>query len=149
MKKKSSISLGPGASSLILIFVVLSLSVLGMLSLMTSRNDQRLSQRSAEVIEAVYALNAAAEERRAQIDETLAASAAEAADAQAYEALVSAALPAGVTLEEHVLRWEETDGTRTLTCALSLEPLGGKARTQWLQHDLASQIADDTEDLWN
>ena len=54
-RKKSSITLGPGASSLILIFVVLSLTVLGMLSLMTSRNDFRLAERSAQVTEAVYA----------------------------------------------------------------------------------------------
>ncbi len=46
MKKKTMISFGPGASSLILIFVVLALSILGMLSLMNSRNDIRLSERS-------------------------------------------------------------------------------------------------------
>ena len=43
MKRKSSLSLGPGASSLILIFVVLSMSILGMLSLLTARNDLNLS----------------------------------------------------------------------------------------------------------
>ena len=68
MKNKSSITLGPGASSLVLIFVVLSLAALGMLSLMTSRNDLSLAERSAQVIEAVYALNVRAEEKRAELD---------------------------------------------------------------------------------
>ena len=50
MKSKTSVSLGPGASSLILIFVTLSLAALGMLSLLTSRNDLRFSERSVQVI---------------------------------------------------------------------------------------------------
>ena len=62
MKKKSSITLGPGAPSLILIFVVLSLSVLAMLSLMTAKNDLQLSHRSAEAAETVYRLREQAEE---------------------------------------------------------------------------------------
>ena len=53
MNRKSNVSLGPGASSLILIFVVLSMAVLGMLSLMTSQNDLRLSERNVQVTEAV------------------------------------------------------------------------------------------------
>ncbi|MBR4234820.1 MAG: hypothetical protein IKR85_02010 [Clostridia bacterium] len=71
MKKKSSISFGPGAASLILIFVVLTLSVLGMLSLMNSRSDKVLSARHAGVIEGVYTLNAQAEKHRAELDEVL------------------------------------------------------------------------------
>ncbi len=71
MKKRSNISFGPGAASLILIFVVLTLSVLGMLSLMNARNDKALSQRNASVLECVYALNSEAERSRAVLDEVL------------------------------------------------------------------------------
>ena len=71
MKKRSNISFGPGAASLILIFVVLTLSVLGMLSLMNARNDKALSQRSASVLECVYALSSEAERSRAVLDEVL------------------------------------------------------------------------------
>lgn len=71
MKRKSNISFGPGAASLILIFVVLTLSVLGMLSLMNARNDRILSQRNAGVLERVYELNASAEKSRAALDEVL------------------------------------------------------------------------------
>ena len=71
MKRKSSISFGPGAASLILIFVVLTLSVLGMLSLMNSRSDKVLSARHASVTESVYTLNAQAEKHRAALDRIL------------------------------------------------------------------------------
>ena len=78
MNKKSSVSLGPGAPSLILIFVALSMSVLGMLSLMSARNDLHLSERSVQVVETVYALNERAEESRRELDRMLAQCAAEA-----------------------------------------------------------------------
>ena len=72
MKRKGSITLGPGAASLILIFVVLALSMLSVLALMNSRSDVRLGRRSIEVTEDVYALNAASEASRAQLDAILA-----------------------------------------------------------------------------
>ena len=68
MRKGSLISFGPGAASLILIVVILSMSVLGMLALMSARNDRNLSRRSAEVAEAVYSLNEAAEETRRDLE---------------------------------------------------------------------------------
>ena len=68
MNRRSSIQFGPGASSLILIFVVLSMSILGMLALINGRSDFQLSRRSAQVIEAVYQLNERAELRRAELD---------------------------------------------------------------------------------
>ena len=39
--------IGPGAASLMLLVVVLSMSVLGMLALMSARSDENLSLRSA------------------------------------------------------------------------------------------------------
>ena len=114
MKKKSSIALGPGAPSLILIFVVLSMSVLAMLSLMTARNDLQLSRRSADVAERVYELRERAEEKRAAIQALLAAGGEAAVD----EALNSDPRLAGVTWDGDALTWSETDQTRTLSCAL-------------------------------
>ena len=140
-KKSSSISLGPGAASLILIFVVLSMAILAMLSLITARNDLRLSDRSAEVAQAVYRLNEQAETRCSQLDEMLAGCAGEAADDGAYLALVAEALPEGVTLDGRLLTWEESDGARTLSCALRAEPLGSAQRAVWARHSLASEIA--------
>ena len=46
MNRKSRVSFGPGAASLILIVVILSMSVLGILALMNARNDIKLCERS-------------------------------------------------------------------------------------------------------
>jgi len=144
MKKKSMISFGPGASSLILIFVVLALSTLGMLSLMNSRNDIRLSERSVQVTQAVYALQTAAEEKRAALDALLAKAAKEADGQEAYAAAVQAALPEDVAWEDGALCWVETDGFRSLSCALEAMPLGAKERTRWIRFELTAV----TEEVW-
>ena len=141
MKKKSGISIGPGASSLILIFVALSLSVLGMLALMNGRNDQRLSGRSVQVIEAVYALNERAEEKRAALDAALCRAAAEGED---YWTAVGEALPEDVEWEDGVISWTESDGFRSLECALSVQPLDSENRAVWIMHDLTAE----TGEVW-
>ena len=135
MKKKSSITLGPGAPSLILIFVVLSLSVLAMLSLMTAKNDLQLSRRSAEAAETVYRLRERAEEKRAAVAALLASGGEEAVDV----ALETDARLAGIAWDDDSLVWDETDGTRTLHCALRVD--GG---TAWTAQRLSTNIAEDT-----
>ena len=145
MKNKSSISLGPGAPSLILIFVVLSMAALGMLSLMTARNDFRLSERSAQVTKAVYELNRAAENRRAGIDELLVRCREQADTENEYREAVRQSLPEEVSLEDELLVWTESDGSRMLDCALELCPLDSETRTRWIRYDLTAE----TEDTWN
>ena len=144
-KKKSSIGFGPGAPSLILIFVVLALSVLSMLALMNGRNDAQLSNRSARVIESVYALHVRAEETRAVLDGVLAASAAEAASDADYLLAVEEDLPEGVALEDRDLVWSETDGSRVLECALRIQPLGESPREAWSRHVLVSAAAEEED----
>ena len=68
---KRKVALGPGAASLILIVVVLSLAMLAMLMQISSRNDVSLTSRSAEMIARVYDLNADAERKMADLDEIL------------------------------------------------------------------------------
>lgn len=128
MNRRSSIQFGPGASSLILIFVVLSMSILGMLALINGRSDFQLSRRSAQVIEAVYQLNERAELRRAELDALV-------RDHADYADL----LPEGVALEDGALCWAEEDGLRTLDCALSVQD----GRTVWLRHDMMAETEDD------
>lgn len=136
MNRKSSISFGPGASSLILIFVVLAMSVLGMLSLMNSRSDIRLSERSVKVTEAVYALQAQAEETRRQLDELIVQSAG------SQEALASQ-LPEGAEMQDGVIAWQESDGVRTLDCALCVLPPNETARSQWVRCCLIAETGEE------
>ena len=150
MRRKSSVSLGPGASSLILIFVVLSLSVLGILSLMTARNDRILSDRMAEVAEAVYALSESAEESRMEATGILSGCAAEARGEEDYLDRIRERIPEEWELEERILSWKETDGVRTLDCAVEVLPLDGAERTRWVRHVLTSEIAgEEDDDSWN
>ena len=145
-RKKSFITLGPGASSLILIFVVLSLASLGMLSLLTARNDFRLAERSASVTQSVYALNIRAEERRAELDALLLSCVKDASsDAEALF-MLEASLPEDVTLEDDLLLFTVEDDSRVLDCALRIDPNNSNQRTSWVRYNLTSETGDD---LWD
>ena len=145
MSRKNRISFGPGAASLILIVVILSMSVLGILSLMNARNDHRLITRSVEVVQAGMALNNRAESALANLDVIAEKCARMAADDAAYELAVRSNLPAGMLMNGRAISWEESDGYRTLACAVELLPLGESERLRWQTHRLTAV----TEDVWN
>ena len=141
MDRKSHISMGPGAASLILIFVMLSASVLAMLTMMNSRNDRLLSERSAQVAEAVYALNASAEESRAELSGYLIgkrlSEAAEMPDER-------------FTAEGDTIAWTEADGSRTLSLRVHLDSDsdGIIQKLSWISHRLTADIGN-VEEEWD
>lgn len=146
MNQKSAISLGPGASSLILIFVVLALAVLSMLSLMTARNDLKFSERSAAVIASAYQLNETAETRKAELDHILAECAEAAADVEDYLAAVEAALPEDMEIFDDEISWSESDGVRMLDLAVRVLPPDESDRSAWIRHNLMTETGDDEWD---
>ena len=145
MKRKSRVTFGPGAASLILIVVILSMSVLGMLALMNARNDNKLSDRSIAVVEAGYALNDKAERTLAPLDGVLNTCTAVADADEAYMAPSRGLLPAGMLLDGRTISWSETDELRTLSCAVEVLPLGEGERYEWRDHRLTAV----TEEIWN
>ena len=145
MNHKSRVSFGPGAASLILIVVILSMSVLGILALMNARNDIKLCERSVQVVQAGYELNAQAERKLASLDAIAAMYAAKSDNDDDYAAAVRAFLPADMTMNDREISWDVTDGLRTLECAVSLNPLGEGQRLSWVNHRLTAT----TEDTWN
>ena len=145
MSRKSRITFGPGATSLILIVVILSMSVLGILALMNARHDDRLIRRSVEVVQAGYELNERAERSLANLDVIAVKCAALTDSDAAYELAVRSNLPGGMAMNEREISWEETDGYRTLECAVELSPLGEANRLIWKTHRLTAV----TEDVWN
>lgn len=149
MRRKSNLSFGPGAASLILIVVILSMGVLGMLALMNARSDARLSDRSVEVVAAGFELNDQAERRLAELDSVLELCASVNESDELYLAAVAGRLPQGMLLdvENRVVSWEHSDGLRTLSCAVELLPLGGNERYSWRTHRLTA-ITEDLE-AWN
>ena len=145
MREKSRISFGPGAASLILIVIILSMSVLGILSLMNSRNDLKLSERSINVIEAVYQLYDEAEREFASLDATVAKVGKAVKDKEEYLPVISAALPEGMIMNGNTISWNKTDGFRSLDLAVEVLPLGNTPRIRWTEHRLTAV----TEDIWN
>lgn len=145
MRRGSRISLGPGAASLILIVVILSLSVLGILALMNARSDQQLSRRSISVIEAGYALGAEAEKSLASLDAVAASCEAVSADDGEYLDALRKNLPDGMLMDGRSITWSESDGLRTLDCEVEVMPLDAQARLEWRTHRLTAI----TEESWN
>ena len=147
MKRKNNLSFGPGAASLILIVVILSMGVLGMLALMNGRSDARLSSRSVEVISAGYALNDLAERKLAELDGVAAQCAAVSPTDEDYLAAVRGNLPEGMLMDEstRTVSWERNDGLRTLNCAVEVLPLGDGQRLAWRTHRMTAV----TEEIWN
>lgn len=125
--------IGPGAASLMLLVVVLSMSALGMLAMMSARSDESLSLRSQDVARQVAELNVSAEQSLARLDAVLADAARTAQGEADYLARVEAALAeepeAGMTLLGRTVSWTETnDERRTLICAVELQEQGAFPR---------------------
>ena len=151
MRQKGSISMGPGASSLILIFVMLSLSVLAMLALTGGHNDREMSRRSVEVTEEIYALYEKAEYRRAEIAQTMAALREASAGEEEYLRGVSE--DGSLSISDGMICWEEKDGVYTLDCAVALDGYQENSGepAAWIRHKLLVDRAQAEEDWeeWN
>lgn len=131
--KKREFHIGPGAASLMLIAVVLSLSALCVLSLMSARSDLQLARRSTAVTEETARLNAASERSMAALDAVLLAC-ADAADDEEYLSRVAKSLPENMILEDRTVLWTETGDDCALECAAAIAPLGETPRANWTIH---------------
>ncbi len=142
---KRKIALGPGAASLILIVVVLSLCMLAMLTQIAAKNDYNLCTRSAEMVQKVYELNAQSEQNFARLDSVLVSARKETTDMQAYLDKVKEMLPEGMTLDEDRVTWTEPLDNRNLECIVQLLPIEDTQRAKWISHKLA---VEEPEDDW-
>ena len=55
------------------------------------------------------------------------------AQAEGSEEALLSSLPEGAEMENGVISWQETDGFRTLSCALEILPQGGEERSRWIK----------------
>ena len=144
MRKNSYTAPGIGAPSLLMILVVLSLSILAALTLMSARGDARLSERSAQVTEAVYTLYGETEETLASLDALVKTCREKAGSEEDFYSLICENLPEGVAFSENMLYIKGTDGVREVT--LTVRPnFTGSARLSIVSRSLSAQ----TEDEWN
>ena len=142
---KRKVALGPGAASLILIVVVLSLCMMAMLTQISARNDYNLCRRSADMVQRVYELNAQSEQKLAELDALLADAQKDAGSMDAYLEKVGELLPEGMSIEEDQITWTEPLDNRNLQCIVQLLPPGEQQRTKWISHKL---IVDEPEEDW-
>ncbi|MEG1263619.1 MAG: hypothetical protein RSE59_05280 [Clostridia bacterium] len=119
--------IGPGAASLILITVVLSMSVMGMLALFSARADLALSQRGAEMTSGLYVAEARIEERLSELDALCKKNAGAGA---AYLEAVRAGLPSDCKMERDRISFSEDAGaSRRLMVEIQLsDPAKGGSR---------------------
>ena len=141
MKKKGSAPFGAGMSSLMMVFVVLCLTVFGVLAYMTARADNRLTQRSAQMVQAYYAADAKAEEALARLDAARLEMPAQDALESAGFAVVSAEQPLTGELEIPV------DGTRVYR--VQVEITGGDYRVTARQTEDNIVWEDEILDVWD
>ena len=140
---KRKIAVGPGASSLILIAVVLALSVLTVLTMISARSDEGMALRSVETRQEVYGLFAQGEASLAKLDGVVAGCLRDgAADTDALLAAVMEKLPDGMRMRKDRVSWTEKSGTRNLECEVRILEIGSEARLAWTKHVLAA------EDIW-
>ncbi len=130
--------IGPGATSLILVALVLCMSALSMLALVNARNDLHLSERSVEVAQRLNTLYNDAERAKARVD-AMVASLADKDEAQAL-ADIAELLPEGVTLDGRIVRWTETSELgQILQCAVEIRSFTELPRVVWVDHALMNE----------
>lgn len=121
--------IGPGAVSLLLLVVVVSLSVLGLLALISARGDYKLTDRAEQFVVSEYSVSAEAEYTLAELDAILVRCAGEAADDEAYLKAVEALLPEEMQMDERTVYWQkESVDRRTMVCEVEILPLGSQQR---------------------
>ena len=143
--KKKNLAVGPGAASMVLILVVLSMSVLGVLALIGARDAMRLSERAAVVAQTGAELDVCAERTLAGLDALLKECASGAKNDEEYLIAVSGALPEGMELDGRRIVWKEKLDGRAVECAVEIAAFGETPRLQWHTHRLVV----DAEEAWN
>lgn len=140
---KNRIRIGPGAASLVLMVVILTMSVMMMLTLISARNDDRLTTRGIRVTEEYYALNAAAEKRLALLDETLAEAGEGFVSENGFASDVEKLLPEGMYLRDGLICWNEQGEGRVLHCAVRPSSESEEGCFVWEKHTVTALIDQD------
>lgn len=137
--------MSPGAPSLVLIVVVLSMSIMGMLMFIRTQNDQRLSDRSMLVAQADTLLGERAEERFAALDNLASICKNKTNDDAAWLMAVEEALPEEMEMDGRRISWQEEDHGRVLYVTVDLCPYEDAQRITWHTRTLYAEAGN----TWN
>ena len=126
---------GMGASSILMIFVVLALTTFGILSFLSARADLRLTERAADHTVAYYKADRAVEDTLAAIDDALVKARREFASLPEAETLSADTLPSRQAVYEE-FSVPVGDGRRQIVTQLEILPLENPMRTTVLRRVL-------------
>jgi len=127
--------MGTGATSMLIIFVLLSLATLSILSLTTARLDLRLSERNATMTAAYYGAVNAAQDALMALDGQLADRQANGGDLQA----IADSLPNGQVQDDtHLAMRLDAGFGRYLDVVVEILPPGEGARYRVVKHAMGS-----------
>ena len=142
--KRREYHIGPGAASLLLVIVAVSLSVLALLALIDARSDHKLTERSIQFATSQYVSAASAERKLAELDAVLASCAEKSQDHESFLAAVMEKLPAGMEMHGDTVSWEEpTASGGTLACTVAIREPGSMPRYVWQEHMFIGEINED------
>ena len=142
MMGRKELHIGPGAASLLLVAVVVSMGVLALMAMMDVRSDVRMTERSEQAVVAQYDASAKAERDLAQLDAVVAQALAGEHDEDAsLDELLEDRLPEGMEIEDDIVSWDvEVSGTSVLHCAARVSEDTGVGRVTWVTHCFESMV---------
>lgn len=144
---KSSGRIGPGASTILMILVVLVMTMLGVLSLFSARSDMEMSERTQQASAEYYTAQTEFSLWTSQLDEILLTLREEAAgDTETYARLVREQV--GVEVGETLDYRAQAGETRFYCASVEILPLGKTDRflisNRWLEANDTTEFEEDT-----
>lgn len=140
--RRSYVSVGVGAASLLLVLAVLSLSLLAALTALSAHNDDVLTVRSIAVAEADLELYAAAERTRAEISHAANTERPSEETPEELFSRIAEALPEGSEITENGVAFEKSEGKRVLTIRLCAVDGNGMWRLEYAERKLTAETED-------
>lgn len=143
MMERKDFHLGPGAASLILVAVVITMAVLGLLSVLNVRSDVNLTRRSTQLITAQYDASAQAEADLARLDAVLVSARAQAQDDGSFLSLLAENLPEDMSVDGDLVSWDITvNDQSSLHCEVRVKNTAAADRLTWHCHAFVSSVGD-------
>ena len=141
--------MGVGASSLLMILVILCLTTLGVLSLTSALAEYRLSSRAAQTAAAYYEASANAQEKIAQIDRILADIRKESANSGEYAANITESGLKFANTDQSLVEISEPLGDgRVLTVRLQILPYESAKRYRVAEYAVIDE-REWTQETWD
>lgn len=139
---KTSYRIGPGAASILLVIVVVSMSILGLLALSEARNEARLSEKNAAYVKEKSQTETNAEKTLMHLDEILVSARKNTDNNDEYLEYIKKALPGGMTMEGDLLSWTQAGGgAKSLLITIRILPTESPVRFEWTRREIISNAS--------